>query len=279
MGVGCVAADLDLELVLEKEKALGECLFCVMDVESRDSRASGGSTVSPPPLLEDQVQLLLLSLLVPTAFSALSTSRAPSGSAASPSVGRSSTTFLAFSALAKVHILLSVDFIRRTNARLIQFAEIVKQLKLQERKLVDDYVVIEKLQGSKSNSKSQDSNTSIQSNREHTTFSSGWTEFSSYLKEIEMVQLEKSELDVYLEEGCHRQNPNDAFNALGWWKLNTYKFRVLSTLARDILAIPISTVASEATFSAGGRVIDKYRASLAPTTVEMLMCGGDWCRK
>ncbi|XP_042386917.1 zinc finger BED domain-containing protein RICESLEEPER 2-like [Zingiber officinale] len=138
---------------------------------------------------------------------------------------------------------------------------------------------IEKLQGSKSNSESQDSNTVIQSNREHTTFSSGWTEFSSYLKEIEMVQPEKSELDVYLEEGCHRHNPNDAFDALGWWKLNTYKFPVLSTLARDILAIPISTVASEATFSAGGRVIDKYRASLAPTTVEMLMCGGDWCRK
>ncbi|XP_074556265.1 zinc finger BED domain-containing protein RICESLEEPER 2-like [Curcuma longa] len=138
---------------------------------------------------------------------------------------------------------------------------------------------MENLQGSKSNSESQDSNNSTQSNREHTTFSSGWTEFSSYLKEIEMVQPEKSELDVYLEEGCHRHNPNDAFDALSWWKLNTYKFPVLSTLAKDILAIPITTVASEATFSAGSRVIDKYRASLAPTTVEMLMCGGDWCRK
>ncbi|KAG6514027.1 hypothetical protein ZIOFF_024365 [Zingiber officinale] len=82
-----------------------------------------------------------------------------------------------------------------------------------------------------------------------------------------MVQLEKFELDVYLEEGCHRHNPNYAFDALGWWKLDTYKFPVLSTLARDILAILISTVASEATFSAGGCVIDKYRASLAPTTV------------
>ncbi|KAG6474003.1 hypothetical protein ZIOFF_067926 [Zingiber officinale] len=130
---------------------------------------------------------------------------------------------------------------------------------------------IEKLQGSKSNSESQDSNTSIQSNREHTTFSFRWTEFSSYLKEIEMIQPEKFELDVYLKEGCHRHNPNDAFDALGWWKLNTYKFLVLSSLARDILAIPISTVASEATFSAGGYVIDKYRASLAHTTIEMLI--------
>ncbi|KAG6481074.1 hypothetical protein ZIOFF_057666 [Zingiber officinale] len=138
---------------------------------------------------------------------------------------------------------------------------------------------IENLQGSKSNSESQSSNISTQNIREQATFSSGWSEFSSYLKEIEMVQPEKSKLDVYLEEGCHRHNPNDAFDALGWWKLNTYKFPVLSTLARDILAIPITTVASEVTFSAGGRVIDKYRTSLAPATVEMLMCGGDWCRK
>ncbi|GJW62278.1 zinc finger BED domain-containing protein RICESLEEPER 2-like protein [Tanacetum coccineum] len=41
---------------------------------------------------------------------------------------------------------------------------------------------------------------------------------------------------------------------------------------------PITTVASEATFSAGSRVIDTYRASLAPETVEVLLCGGDWCR-
>ncbi|MFS7970559.1 putative HAT dimerization domain, ribonuclease H-like superfamily [Helianthus anomalus] len=47
----------------------------------------------------------------------------------------------------------------------------------------------------------------------------------------------------------------------------------------DILAVPISTVASESTFSAGGRVIDSYRSTLAPNTVEMLICGGDWIRQ
>lgn len=137
----------------------------------------------------------------------------------------------------------------------------------------------EKLQGTRTNSESQGSSSrSTQISEEIPSFSSGWSEFSSYLNEIEMVQPKKSELAVYLEEGCHR-HPNKQFDALGWWKLNTYKFPVLSTMARDILAIPITTVASEATFSAGSRVIDKYRSSLAPTTVEMLMCGGDWCRK
>ena len=46
-----------------------------------------------------------------------------------------------------------------------------------------------------------------------------------------------------------------------------------------ILAIPITIVASEATSSAGGRVIDTYRASLDPETVQALICGGDWIRK
>ena len=49
-------------------------------------------------------------------------------------------------------------------------------------------------------------------------------------------------------------------------------------MASDILAIPITTVASEATFSAGTRVIDTYRAALHPETVQVLMCAGDWCR-
>ena len=59
--------------------------------------------------------------------------------------------------------------------------------------------------------------------------------------------------------------------------MNNLKFKTLSKMACDILAIPISTVASEATFSAGTRVIDAYRASLSPDTVQVLLCAGDWC--
>nr|XP_043616078.1 uncharacterized protein LOC122587997 [Erigeron canadensis] len=41
---------------------------------------------------------------------------------------------------------------------------------------------------------------------------------------------------------------------------------------------PVTTVASESAFSAGGRVIDPHRASLGTDTVEMLICGADWYR-
>ncbi|KAJ7974897.1 zinc finger BED domain-containing protein RICESLEEPER 2-like [Quillaja saponaria] len=59
---------------------------------------------------------------------------------------------------------------------------------------------------------------------------------------------------------------------------NSLTYRVLSLMACDILAIPITRMASESTFSAGGRVIDTYRASLSTDTVQALVCGGDWVR-
>ncbi|XP_031270899.1 zinc finger BED domain-containing protein RICESLEEPER 2-like isoform X2 [Pistacia vera] len=103
--------------------------------------------------------------------------------------------------------------------------------------------------------------------------SSGWSEFAQFLR------AQKSELDCYLEEGCHRckGDPN-AFDALKWWEANNLEYPILSMMACDILVIPITTVASEDTYSAGSRVIDDYRASLSQETVQMLLCGGDWRR-
>ena len=88
----------------------------------------------------------------------------------------------------------------------------------------------------------------------------------------------KSELDVYLDEGVHISEDDSKFNVLEWWKMNYLKFRVLSKMACDILSIPITTVASEFSFSAAGRVIDPYRATLDAKTVQVLLCGEDWLR-
>jgi len=45
---------------------------------------------------------------------------------------------------------------------------------------------------------------------------------------------------------------------------------------RDILAIPVSTVAYESAFSMGGRVVSLHRSRLHAETVEALMCLQNW---
>ena len=55
-------------------------------------------------------------------------------------------------------------------------------------------------------------------------------------------------------------------------------FTILCLLT-DILAIQISTVASESTFSTGRRVITDYRFNLSTVIVEALICTQDWMRK
>ncbi|KAL2542598.1 Zinc finger BED domain-containing protein DAYSLEEPER [Abeliophyllum distichum] len=80
----------------------------------------------------------------------------------------------------------------------------------------------------------------------------------------------KSELDLYLEEPVLPWS-ND-FDLLNWWKANSSKYKTLQKLARDILAIPISTVASESAFSTSGRFVSPHRSRLHPKTLEALMC-------
>lgn len=66
------------------------------------------------------------------------------------------------------------------------------------------------------------------------------------------------------------------FDILGWWKINAIQYPLLSTIARDILAIPVSTVAFESAFSTCGRVVSPHRNRLHSQTVEALMCTQSW---
>ena len=68
------------------------------------------------------------------------------------------------------------------------------------------------------------------------------------------------------------------FSVLDWWKVAGTRYPTLRMLARDIFAIPVSTVASESTFSTSGRVISDHHCSLTPETLEALMCSQDWIR-
>ena len=84
----------------------------------------------------------------------------------------------------------------------------------------------------------------------------------------------KSELDSYLEEDCMPDSSD--FDILSWWKMNKARYPLLSEIAKDFLAIPISTVASESAFSTGGRILSPHRSRLHPDTLEALMCTQNW---
>jgi hypothetical protein len=59
----------------------------------------------------------------------------------------------------------------------------------------------------------------------------------------------RSEVDQYLLDGCEANIKE--FDILNWWKVNAPKYPPLPEIARDVLAIPISTIASESAFSNG----------------------------
>ena len=51
---------------------------------------------------------------------------------------------------------------------------------------------------------------------------------------------------------------------------------MLSKLARDVLVVPVSTIASESAFGTGGHILDPFRSSLSPLMVQNLVCAQDW---
>ncbi|KAE8671627.1 hypothetical protein F3Y22_tig00111941pilonHSYRG00008 [Hibiscus syriacus] len=86
----------------------------------------------------------------------------------------------------------------------------------------------------------------------------------------------KSELEKYLEDKVELDVKK--FDLLDWWKNKSQTYPIISVMARDILAIPVTTVASESAFSIGGRVLDSFRSSLTPKIVECLICAQNWLR-
>ncbi|XP_026400245.1 zinc finger BED domain-containing protein RICESLEEPER 2-like [Papaver somniferum] len=76
--------------------------------------------------------------------------------------------------------------------------------------------------------------------------------FDMFVSNSTQTSTVKSELTCYLEESL-LPRAND-FDILAWWKTNGIKYPVLQCMARDILAIPVSIVASESAFSTGGEL-------------------------
>ncbi|XP_025881816.1 zinc finger BED domain-containing protein RICESLEEPER 2-like [Oryza sativa Japonica Group] len=100
--------------------------------------------------------------------------------------------------------------------------------------------------------------------------------FQSFLQS-NAKESSKSELLIYLDEP-NVSLEDSTFNLLNYWKVNAHRFPVVSNMAKRFLAVPASSVSSESTFSTGGRILDDYRSSLKPETVQALVCASSWIR-
>lgn len=89
-----------------------------------------------------------------------------------------------------------------------------------------------------------------------------------------MCDYEKSELDIYLGEPS--EDVSKDLDVLSYWKKKSASFSIVSSIARDVLAIPITSVASESTFSMGGRILCKERSSLISENVNALVTTKSW---
>ena len=103
----------------------------------------------------------------------------------------------------------------------------------------------------------------------------GDDELENYLYESSGLEGDDmNELDKYMADPPLRLSGH--FDILAWWKNQIDEYPVLAKIARDLLAVQVSTVASESAFSAGGRVVDPFRSRLDPEMVQALICMKDW---
>jgi hypothetical protein len=103
-------------------------------------------------------------------------------------------------------------------------------------------------------------------------------EFALFRQQNRPHRPRRSEVHTYLGDSLVPSREGEEFDVLRWWKRNQDQYPVLAKMARDFLAIPLSTVASESTFSTASMLIDKYRSSLSSETVEALICAKDWLK-
>ena len=65
-----------------------------------------------------------------------------------------------------------------------------------------------------------------------------------------------SELSAYLDSDIVNQFDDD-FNILHWWHEHKLSYPVLSSLARDVMTVPVSTISKESAVSTTGRIIEE----------------------
>ncbi|CAN0880195.1 Putative AC transposase, partial [Linum grandiflorum] len=101
-------------------------------------------------------------------------------------------------------------------------------------------------------------------------------DFDRYVRQRKKIRTSvvTSELDHYLAEDMIPRTED--FDLLGWWKFSGAKYPILQDIARDLLDVPVTSVASESAFSSGGRLLDPHRSRLLPAIVEAMMVLRSW---
>lgn len=88
-----------------------------------------------------------------------------------------------------------------------------------------------------------------------------------YKEMIDEIGIEDAanEVEIYLKDKVEitkNSLPGSEYDVLGWWKVNEHKYPALCPIAKDVLAMQVSSVASESAFSTSGRVLDPCRSCL-----------------
>ena len=99
--------------------------------------------------------------------------------------------------------------------------------------------------------------------------------FEKKLEEEASLEI-KSEIGKYLLDNLEKLR---SYDILDLWKLNASNYPILPKMARDILTILISAVASESAFSTSECILYAFRSSLSLKTVEALVCSQNWLKK
>ncbi|KAL6538338.1 hypothetical protein OROGR_012326 [Orobanche gracilis] len=89
------------------------------------------------------------------------------------------------------------------------------------------------------------------------------------------------ELENYLSTfdlGALERDTDGNNNLLKWWAKRSTIFPVVATIAKEILAVPASTVSVEQAFSVGGYILDERRSRLTPQNLEAQTLLNDWVK-
>ncbi len=82
---------------------------------------------------------------------------------------------------------------------------------------------------------------------------------------ITNLQKANAEVTRYSSESSTSGDP------LAWWKANSFRYPILCHVAKKYLCVPATSVPSERAFSSAGHIVNKKRACLHPSSVNMLV--------